>query len=133
MPDPSCTSLSVLLFSLGCVEIPKYILLCGLVPQKRWNDEGHSHEISLFNTGINPQYVHLFSSRTKLEQTIKFCIQDNVIIEHELEDASLVYSLTANSKSQIARCFNSKDLILPGMIFTAHIYPREENLQDSYV
>ena len=131
MSDSTSNSLLLLLYSLGFFEIRECILFWGLLPQKRWNGKGNLHEITLLDTGLNQQCVHLFSARIELEQAIKSCIQNSMIIANELEDCSLVYSLTDDLQTRISRFFKQKELILQGLIFTTHIYPREEILHDS--
>ena len=131
MSDPSTTPLLFLLYSLGGSKIGERILFCGLSSQKRWNDSGNVHEITLLDAGLDQQYAHLFSARTELEQAIKSCVRYSMIIPSELEDGSLAYSLTDELQDQLSFSFEPKELILQGLIFIAYIYPREEALHDS--
>lgn len=131
--DSSSISLLLLLYSLGCIKIPEYILFRGLLPQNRWNDKGQLCEITLLDTDLNQQYAQLFSIRTELEQAIKSCIQDDKIIADKLEDDSSAYSLAPNVQAEISHQLKPEELILPGLIFIAYIYPREEISHESYV
>ena len=131
--DSSSSSLLLLLYSLGCIKISEYILFRGLLSQSRWNDKGQLCKISLLDTDLDQQYVQLFSIRTELEQAIKSCIQDDMIIADKLEDDSSIYSLAPNVQTKISHHWKPDELILPGLIFIAHIYPREEFSHESYV
>lgn len=94
------SSLLLLLYSLGCIKIPEYILFRGLLSQNKWNDKDELCKITLLDTDF--KYVQLFSIRTELEQTIKSCIQDDLIIVDKLEDDSSIYSLAFNVQTEIS-------------------------------
>jgi hypothetical protein len=101
------------------------------LPQRRWNDQGIVHEVTLLEAGLNEQYFHLFSTSIELEQAIQSYIQNSMIIPNELEDGSLAYSLANKSQIQISSSSEQKELIIQGLLFITHIYPREETLHDS--
>ena len=124
-------SLPILLYSLGCSEIREDILFRGLFPQKRWNDHGNVHEVTLHDGGLNEQVVSLFSSQIKLEQAIKSCIQFGLIELGVLVDGSLAYSLSNQSRHQVSQSFKREELSLLGLMFTAHVYPRDHTLEPS--
>lgn len=127
----STVSLPALLYSLGCSEIRKDMLYRGLFPQKRWNDHGNVREVTLHEAGLNEQVVRLFSSQIELEQAIKSCIQLGLIVLGTLADDSLAYSLSDQSRHQISQSFKRDELSLLGLMFTAHIYPRDQALEPS--
>ena len=129
--NKASNSLLLLLYSLGCFRIQKRVLFLGLSPQKRWNDNGHVHEVTLLDAGLIEQYARLFSTEIELEQAIKSCIQNSMIIPNTLEDGTMAYSLTDESQIQIPSSSDQTELSLQGLIFITHIYPREENLHDS--
>lgn len=129
--DSSPVPLLSLLYSLGCSEIREDILFCGLFPQKRWNDHGNVQEVTLRDAGLNGQIACLFSSKVTLAQTIETCIQLGLIVSDVLADDSLAYSLSDQSRHQISESFKNEDLSLLGLIFTAHIYPRDQTLEPS--
>ena len=129
--DFSTIPLSLLLYSLGCFKIQECILIYGLFPQKRWNDSGNVHEITLQDAGLDQQYARLFLDRIKLEQSIKSCVQYGMIVPIKLEDGSLAYSLADELQDLISSSFEPKELIVQGLIFTTYIYPRDEILYDS--
>ena len=131
MSDFSTIPLSLLLYSLGCFKIQECILIYGLFPQKRWNDSGNVHEITLQDAGLDQQYARLFLDRIKLEQSIKSCVQYGMIVPIKLEDGSLAYSLADELQDLISSSFEPKELIVQGLIFTTYIYPRDEILYDS--
>jgi len=127
MPDSSSImSLLLLLYSLGGFKIQKRILLLGLFPQKRWNDSGNVHNITLLDTGLNQQCARLFSAQITLEHAIESCVQHSMIIPNEVGDGSLAYSLA----DEVQIPFEHEHM-LQGLIFITHIYPREEALHDS--
>jgi len=125
-------SLLLLLYSLGCFRVQERVLLYGLSPQKRWNDKGLVDKITPLGAGLNQHFVRLLSTRTELEQAIQFCIGHNMIVLSKLQDGSQAYSLTDQSRTQISGSPKQSELALhQGLIFTSHIYPREEHLHDS--
>ena len=130
-PTTTSKSLLLLLHSLGCFTIREQILLRGLSPQKRWDVNGEMQEVTLSEAGINEQFVRLFSSRMELEQAIKSCVRDNMIIPYELEDGSLAYSLTNPRQVQISSSFGQMELFLQGLVFICHVYPTDETRHDS--
>lgn len=119
------------MYSLGGFQIREHILFLGLSPQKRWNDKGNVHEIRLFEAGLSQHCARLFSAKVELEQAIKSHIKYGMITPNVLEDGSLAYSLANEIKIQISRSFEQEELVLQGLLFTTHIYPREEVLHDS--
>ena len=123
--------LLALLYSLGCSEIRKDMLYRGLFPQKRWNDHGNVHEVTLQDAGLNEQVSRFFSSHIKLEQAIESCIQLGLIVLGKLTDDSLAYSLSDLSRHRISQSFKREELSLLGLMFTAHIYPRDQTLEPS--
>jgi uncharacterized protein YejL (UPF0352 family) len=129
--DYSAVSLSVLLYSLGGCEIREDILYRGLFPQKRWNGHGNVHEVTLYDAGLNEQVAHLFSNRIKLDQAIKSCIQLDLIVLDTLVNDSLAYSLSDQSRHQISQSFKHEELSRLGLMFVAHIYPRDQTLEPS--
>lgn len=107
------------------------MLFRGLFPQKRWNDLGNVREVTLHEAGLDEQVARLFSSQIELEQAIKSCIQLGLIVLGTLADDSPAYSLSNQSRHQISHSFKREELSLLGLIFTAHIYPRDQTLEPS--
>ena len=127
----STVSLPALLYSLGCSEVRKDMLYRGLFPQKRWNDQGNVREITLHEAGLDEQVARLFSSQIQLEQAIKSCIQLGLVVLGTLGDDSPAYSLSDQSRHQISQSFKREELNLLGLMFMAHIYPRDQTLEPS--
>lgn len=123
--------LSVLLYSLGCSYIRQDILFRGLMPQRRWNADGNVHEIFLHHSGVNEKISHLFSSQPVLEQALNYHFEAGLITRFVSADGSVAYSLSDHLHHQISQFFGNKDPDLFGLIFTTHIYPRDENLEPS--
>jgi hypothetical protein len=123
--------LPVLIYSLGHSQLRQDILFRGLLPQKRWDDRGKVHEITLYDAGFDKQITGLFSSQSKLEQNIESCIQLGLIVQGVLDDGSLVYSISDQSQHQISQSFKDEELHLLGLMFTTHIYPRDQTLEPS--
>jgi len=129
--DFATVSLPVLLYSLGCSEIREGILNRGLFPQKRWNDHGNVQKVTLRDAGLDEQVACLFFSKIKLEQAIQSCIQLGLIVRGVLADDSLAYSLSDQARHQISESFEYERLSLLGLVFTAHLYPRDQSLEPS--
>lgn len=87
------------------------------------------HEITPRDAGFIEQITCLFSSQRELEQTIGSCIQLGLIVQGVLEDGSLVYAVSEHSQHQISQSFEREELHLLGLMFTAHIYPRDQALE----
>ena len=107
------------------------MLYRGLFPQKRWNDQGNVREITLHEAGLDEQVARLFSSQIQLEQAIKSCIQLGLVVLGTLGDDSPAYSLSDQSRHQISQSFKREELNLLGLMFMAHIYPRDQTLEPS--
>ena len=123
--------LPVLICSLGHSQLRKDILFRGLLLQKRWNHYGKVDEITLHDAGFNKQITHLFSSQSELEHNIESCIQLGLIVQDEVEEGQLVYSISDQSQHQISQSFKEEELHLLGSMFTTHIYPRDQTLEPS--
>ena len=121
------TSLPRLLHALGCSEIPKGVLSCGLSLQTRWNEKGDQTELTLMESGLDEEYVRLFQTELQLDQIISCCIKNETIIQNGTGEDSLTYSVAGDQHSSS----DAEELMLPGLIFIAHIFPREENLHSS--
>ncbi|KAH6670180.1 hypothetical protein B0J14DRAFT_114015 [Halenospora varia] len=130
--DLPINPLPVLLYSLGCSQIRQDILFRGLLLQKRWDDRGKVHEITLRDAGFKEQITCLFSSQSELEQTIESCIQLGLVVQGVLEDGSQVYSTSDRSRHQISQSFQRDELHLIGLMFTTYIYPRDQTLEPSF-
>ena len=126
--DFSHIYLQVLLDSLGCLKVRKDIVLCGLNPQKRWDVYGNVKEVTLQDTDIPEQITDLFSSQSRLEQAVQSCIQSNLVVQCVAPDGSLMYSTSNQSYPQISQSYEGEALSLLGLMFTAHIYPRDQTL-----
>lgn len=127
----STVLLPVLLYSLCCSEIREDVLYRGLFLQKRWDKHGKVEHITLRNAGFDEQVACLFSCKIGLAQAIQSCIQLRLIKLVVLADDSLAYSLCDQSRRQISESFEYEKLSLLGLIFTAHIYPRDQTLESS--
>jgi hypothetical protein len=101
----------------------------GLEPQKRWDDCGKVHEVTPHEAVFDRQIVSLFSSQSKLEKSIEFCIQLGLVEQSWLEDGSVMYSISDQSRHQISQSLKGEELQLLGLMFTAHIYPRDQTLE----
>ncbi len=129
--DFSTVSLTVLLYSLGCSGIREDVLYRGLFPQKRWDEHGNVQQVTLRDGGFDEQVACLFSSKIRLAQAIESCIQLGLIVVDVLVHDSPTYSLSDQSRHNISESFESEELSLLGLMFTAHIYPRDETLESS--
>lgn len=130
--SPSVLALSLLIYSLGCSQIPSDILFRGLLPQKRWDQYGNVREVLPQDAGFNEQIIQLFSSRNQLEQAIKSCIQLKSIVQDRSEDGEPMYSISDQSRHQICQSFkDEKELHLVGLMFITYIYPRDQTLEPS--
>ncbi|KAL6714255.1 hypothetical protein ACLMJK_007678 [Lecanora helva] len=132
--DTSCSTvfLQALLSSLGSSQIRKDMLCRGLFPQKRWNDLGNVREFTLHEAGFREQVARLFSSQIELEQAIKSCLRLGLIATGVLADGCLAYSLSDQSRFRISQSFKREELSLLGLMFMAHIYPRDQVLEPSF-
>jgi hypothetical protein len=81
---------------------------------------------NLLHAGLKEEYARLFSTKLALEQVIEYCVQHNQIIRSDSNEGDPTYSL--NSELQV---ISSREEMMQGLLFTAHIYPREETLHIS--
>lgn len=130
--NSSIGSLLVLLYSLGGSEIRRDILLRGLSQQKRWDDRGNVHELSICASGLGEQITSLFSSEAKLEENIRASIQLGSIVVSGVANGSLAYSISDLSRLQIFQSYSCEELQQTGLMFTIHIYPRDHTLEPSF-
>ncbi|RDL31542.1 Uncharacterized protein BP5553_09751 [Venustampulla echinocandica] len=124
--------LPLLLYALGGSQIRQDVLFRGLLPQKRWDGCGNVREITPRDAGFDEQTTSIFSSQTVLEQTIETCIRFGLVLQGVSEDGSLQYSITEQSRRQISQTVKGEELHLLGLIFTTHIYPRDQALEPSF-
>ncbi|KKZ68233.1 hypothetical protein EMCG_06090 [[Emmonsia] crescens] len=127
-PHVSNCPLSVLLCSLGGSQVLERALFRGLVPQKRWNESGNVHEILLDDSGLDKTIVDLFSSPAKLKQAIDSCTRLGLITQCML-NGSPIYSVCEWLQLKISGSIGYGRLKQIGLIFTTHIYPRDEILE----
>jgi hypothetical protein len=118
-----------LLYALGGSEVGEWVFLEGSTPQRRWNTDGSFLEVTLVDSGIGQLLGGVFSDHRTLEQTLDSCVQSDWIIRNA-EGTSQTYSLSNEMYSQISSD-PREDIILIGLIFIIHIYPRDEELHKS--
>ncbi|OCT52740.1 hypothetical protein CLCR_09568 [Cladophialophora carrionii] len=119
-----------LLYSLGSSKIQDRLLLYGTLPQQRWSSTGEIHKINLADTGLDARLVRLFSSEHDLKHALEACVRQGVIVRTQSDDGLVAYSLC--NEAQFSNAPEQDALMLQGLIFLAHVYPREEALHDSY-
>lgn len=129
--DFSTVYLPVLLYSLGCSRIREDVLYRGIFLQKRWDKHGNVQQVTLRDCGFDEQVACLFLSKIRLAQVIESCIQLGLIVVDVLVDDSRKYSLSDQSRHHISESFEPAELSLLGLMFTAHIYPRDQTLESS--
>ena len=129
--DFSISSLPVLLYSLGCSQD---LMLCSSLV---WLEKRQA-TCSLRPASCNvipctfPRSFHRFCSKSpRNNMSCRICIQLGSIVRSVLADGLLVYSISDQSQNQISRSFQREELHLLGLIFTAHIYPRDQTLERS--
>ncbi|KAK5527602.1 hypothetical protein LTR25_011051 [Vermiconidia calcicola] len=121
--------LCALLHSLGGQRVPERLLMSGTLPQQRWNSQGNVNTITIRDAGLHDHYVHVFATGHDLMQLLDFCIQEGVVSQTPLEDGSRSFSLCA--QAQFSKKLEEEGIMLQGLIFLAHVFPREEALHDS--
>jgi hypothetical protein len=131
--DLSVTSLLVLVDALGASEILHDVLFAGLLPQKRWNDDGNWREIRLDDASLDKEVVNVFSSHDKLQDVISTCIRLGFLTKGVTAQGFIVYSVTARPGERILRVFNREELNLLALIFTTHICPQHDTKGITYV
>lgn len=103
--------------------------MSGTLPQQRWTSQGHVNTITIRDAGLHDHYVHVFATRHDLMQLLDLCIQEGVVSQTPLEDGSPSFSLCA--QAQFSKKPEEEGIMLQGLIFLAHVFPREEALHDS--
>ncbi|OJD26415.1 hypothetical protein ACJ73_02206 [Blastomyces percursus] len=126
-PYISKCPLPVLLCSLGGSQVLERVLYRGLVPQKRWNGSGNVHEILLHDSGLDKTIVDLFSSPARLKQAVESCTQLGLTTRC-MRNGSPVYSVCEGLRLKISVSIGCGRLEKIGLMFTTHIYPRDEIL-----
>ena len=114
--------------SLGGSNVCARILNHSLSPQKRWDYHGNVCCVTMHDAGLDDQVTRLFSDKTRLEQVVEDCIQRDLVVMHGKLDSSVTYSLSDQVRNCVSKSFGENELSMLGLIFTAHLYPRDPGL-----
>lgn len=100
----------------------------GLSPQNRWDRSGEAIGVPIRESGIRQEITLLFSSETTFRSTLKTCIEHGSIVSVEGTGGTLRLSLGINARTGLVHSGKQEELGFLGLVFTAHIYPRDQAL-----
>ncbi|KAH8591874.1 hypothetical protein B0O99DRAFT_597720 [Bisporella sp. PMI_857] len=121
-----------LLYAFGG-SIPQGMLFRGLLPQKRWDENGNIREIWMHDAGISEVIMRLFSSRTNFEQSVEANIRRGTITRTISLDEVPTLSITDQSRRHIETYYTCEEVNFQGSLFITYIYPRDQELDSSFL
>ena len=126
-------TLAALILSLGPHPIQHWLLLQGLLPQKRWDDSGSSCQVTINDSGISAAAASIFSDYEKFENILEECIGFQLLAVERLIDGDTTYSVQHEARSNILSLLPAEELCMLGIAFVAYLFPRDEILEPSCV
>lgn len=130
--EVSCSRLLQVMFLFNNLPISKSALFRGAESQKIWTKDGKVSEICIGENGENEAWTTIFSSHASLQSSLERCIEDRSIISSDSQSGEPSFSLNPYWQGKLQESFDPEELFVPGAMLVAHIFPREECLDQRY-
>lgn len=120
------------MFLFNNLPISKSALFCGAESQKIWTKDGKVSEVYIGENGKNEAQITIFLSYASLQSSLERCIKDRSIISSNSQSREPSFSLNPYQQGKLQESFDLEELFVPSAMLVAHIFLREECLNQRY-
>lgn len=116
-----------LVFSLG--PISEQVLSRGLLLQSRWDSNGNAYTLSLKDGCTDPEFLQLFSSSSRLQETIRSGLRHGLLIF--ADSTHTLLEVSADVRQELSNSKRAQASNILGLVFITYIFPRDQGLDSS--